>query len=30
MVACGAIVPADMVHVEASEDGERLQLTVEE
>jgi ATP-dependent Clp protease ATP-binding subunit ClpA len=30
MVACGAVVPADMVHVEASEDGERLQLTVEE
>jgi ATP-dependent Clp protease ATP-binding subunit ClpA len=30
MVACGAIVPADMVHVEVSEDGERLILTVEE
>jgi ATP-dependent Clp protease ATP-binding subunit ClpA len=30
MVACGAILPADVVHVEASEDGERLQLTVEE
>jgi len=30
MVATGAIVPADVVHVEASEDGERLTLTVEE
>jgi len=30
MVACGAILPADMVHIEVSEDGERLQLTVEE
>jgi len=30
MVACGAILPADVVQVEASEDGERLQLTVEE
>jgi ATP-dependent Clp protease ATP-binding subunit ClpA len=29
MVACGAILPADVVQVEASEDGERLQLTVE-
>jgi ATP-dependent Clp protease ATP-binding subunit ClpA len=30
MVATGAILPADVVHVEASEDGEGLTLTVEE
>lgn len=30
MVATGAILPADVVHVEAAEDGERLTLTVEE
>lgn len=29
MVATGAILPADVVHVEASEDGEGLTLTVE-
>ena len=28
MVATGAILPADMVHIEAAEDGERLTLTV--
>jgi ATP-dependent Clp protease ATP-binding subunit ClpA len=30
MVATGAILPADMVRIEAAEDGERLTLTVEE
>jgi ATP-dependent Clp protease ATP-binding subunit ClpA len=30
MVSTGAILPGDMVHVEASDDGERLMLTVQQ